>query len=130
MAFTYDPDDLAAELNHLRFLVQDTVDEGHFFEDAEITFASEQETNIYRAAANLCRAAAVKLSKTPSLDDVTVKFEADKRASAYMALAKTYDKKADDADASMTNGDGGGMSFPTLSVDDTDPSFTRDLHFS
>ncbi len=130
MAFTYDPDDLAAELNHLRFLVQDTTDEGHFFEDAEVTFASSQETNIYRAAANLCRAAAVKLSKTPSQDDATIKFEADKRAANYMALAKNYDKKANETDASMTNGDGGSMSFPTLSVEDKDPSFTRDLHFS
>ncbi len=129
MAFSYDPDELSTEPNHIRFLIQDTVDTGHFFEDAELIFALSQDTNVYRVAAGLCRAAATKLAKTPSLDDATVKFEADKRAETYLKLATAYDKKAEEFEDSLDSGTGNsGMSFPSLP--DRDPSFTRDLHFS
>src|SRR4051794_14655531 len=115
MSFSYDATDLSAQLNHLRFLVQDTTDRGHFFEDAEITFAAAQETNIYRAAANLCRSIAARLSKTPSLDDSTLKFEADKRAAIYLKLVEKYDKKADELDESTLNAGSMSLVFPSAS---------------
>lgn len=128
MAYSYDSEALSTPLNHLRFLIQDTTDAGHFFEDAEIEFAIEQETNVYRVAAGLCRAIAAKLSKTPSQEDATIKFEADKRAANYLKLAETYDAKADDADSSINTGESVGLNLPTLS--DRDPAFTRSLDFT
>jgi len=130
MAFSYDPSDLSTPLNRLRFLVQDTAEAGRFFEDDEITFAASKDTNIYRAAAGLCRAIAAKLSKTPSLDhgESKLKFDADKRAANYLKLAETYDEKADAEDASFDNETGGALNLPKFS--DRDPAFTRGLHFT
>ena len=127
MAFTYDASDLATPLNRLRFLVQDTVDTGHFFEDEEIEFAAEQESNIYRVAADLCRTIAAKLSKTPSQDDATIKFEAEKQAQNFLKIAEKYDAKADETDTSLNAGESTGLSLPTVSS--ADPAFTRSLGF-
>lgn len=129
--FTYNREELSNDLFHLRFLIQDTEEAGHFFEDEELTFALEQEVNIYRTAANLCRMIAAKLAKTPSLDDATVKFDTEKAATHYMKLAQSYEAKADDADGSLTNGESGGMAFPTIGNGCEDlPAFTRGLHFT
>lgn len=130
MAFSYNSAALATALNHVRFLIQDTTDSGHFFEDTEITFAIAQEANVYRVAADLCRQIAAKLAKTPSLEESTVQFDAEKSAATYLKLAEKYETKADEADASLTAGTSSGMSFPTMSVEDKDPAFTRDLHYS
>lgn len=127
MSFSYDAEALSEPLNHLRFLVQDTTDGGHFFEDAEITFAAEQESNIYRAAAGLCRAIAAKLSKTPSQDDATIKFEAEKQAKNFMTMAEKYDAKADEADTSIAAGESTGLNLPSLST--AEPAFTRGMGF-
>ncbi len=128
MAFSYNSSQLSEPLNRLRFLVQDTGDAGHFLEDEEITYSAEQEPNLYRVAAGLCRAIAAKLSKTPNLDDVTIKFDADKRASTYIKLAETYDQKADELDDSMQSPTSSGLNLPTFS--DREPAFTRGLHFT
>ncbi len=127
MAFTYDSNALAAVLNHLRFLVQDTIDEGHLFEDAEISFAAAQETNIYRAAAGLCRVAATKVLQDPGIDQ-EVKYDPDEKAKTYLKLAESYDKKADEADESLSTPGDAGLNLPSLP--NTPAAFTRDLHFS
>lgn len=128
MSFTYNSAALSTTLNRLRFLIQDTTDDGHFFEDAELTFAAEQEANIYRVAADLCRTIAAKLAKTPTLEESTIQFDANKSANVYLELAEKYDTKADEADASLSSGTSSGMNFP--SVSSADPAFTRDLHLS
>lgn len=128
MAYTYDATDLATPLNHLRFLVQDTLDEGHFLEDEEIVFANDQEKNVYRTAAGLCRAIAAKLSKTPDLDNVTVKFDAGDRAATYLKLAATYEAKAAEYEDALNVGGSGTLNLPTFSDDSR--AFTRDMNFS
>lgn len=128
MAFSYDSDDLATPLNRLRFLVQDTSDEGRFFEDAEIEYAAEQETNLYRAAAELCRVAATKVLKDPGFNDEIVDYDPEEKSKTYMKLADSYDKKANEAEASMSSPGTGTLNLPTIST--ADPAFTRDLHFS
>lgn len=124
MAFSYDPSSLSTAKHHLRFLIQDTVTPGHFFEDAEIDFAAAQESNIYRAAANLCRQIAAKIVKQAGYDNERVDFNPEEKAKTYITLAKSYDEKADAADSSTTGGTADGMSFPELP--DREAAFTRD----
>lgn len=123
MSFTYDSDDLADPMNRLRFMIQDTVDAGHLFEDAEVKFASEQSTNIYRVAADLCRAAAAKFAAMPGHEGEIVLATEDK-SRVYMALAAKYDEKASEQDGSLTNTGSAGISMPTISS--CGPSFKRD----
>jgi len=125
MAFTYDASDLATPLNRLRFLVQDTVDTGHFFEDEEIEFAAEQESNIYRVAADLCRTIAAQLAKQAGYNNDRVDFDPEKQAQAFLKIAEKYEAKADEADASLNAGESTGLSLPTVSS--ADPAFTRSL---
>lgn len=127
MAFTYSASELSTPLNHLRFLVQDTIDDGHFFENEEIVFAAAQETNIYRVAAGLCRVAAAKFAQMPG-HEAEIILKSEEKAKTYLTLAKNYDEKAVAFDDSLSSGDQGGMNFPMLS--DQAPAFTRDLHFS
>ena len=111
--------------------MQDTVDKGHFFEDGEIEFAITQESNLYRVAANLCRAAAAQLAKTASVEDATITFDSKKAADHYLSLAKTYDAKANAEEASMTDPESTGLSLPSIgNGSDSLPAFTRGLHFS
>lgn len=123
MAFSYSADALADTTNHLRFLIQDTVDAGHFFEDAEIDFAVAQESNIYRAAANLCRQIAAKIVKQAGYDNERVDFNPENKAKVYLDLAKNYDAKADATDSSTSGGSSDGLSFPALP--ERDATFKR-----
>lgn len=91
-------------LNHLRFLVQDTEESSHFFEDEEILFISGEEANIYRAAERLCYTAAAKLAKTPSFDNEAVKYEADQKSKTFINLAKMMAEKAEKIDESLNTG--------------------------
>lgn len=127
MSFTYDPATLSTSLHHLRFLVQDTVEEGHFLEDEEITFAASQEANIYRAAAGLCRAIAARFAQMPGHDGEIV-LKSEDKAKTYLAMAEHYDAKADAADASMKNDAAESLSLPPLPS--RPASFTRGLGFS
>jgi len=51
MAFTY-VDPTGVDRDKVRFLIQDTVDAGHFLEDAEITFLLNEWADVYEAAAH------------------------------------------------------------------------------
>lgn len=130
--FTYNANELStSSLFHVRLLISDNVDAGHFFEDEEIEFAISQETNLYRAAANLCRTVAARLARDVSLDDAVVKFDSRKAADHYLTLAKTYDAKADADEASLTGPADGGLSMPTIGNGSSSlPAFVRELHFS
>jgi hypothetical protein len=127
MAFSYDPSALATPLNHLRFLVQDTVSPNHFLQDEEINFISSQETNIHRAAARLCRTLAAKFAQMPGYEDKQ-KFNPESKAETYLKLAKDFDKKADDVDETIKTSTGGDLRLPALPCGKI--TFTRDLHFS
>ena len=127
MAFSYDPEALSVPLNHVRFLIQDTFDEGHFFDDAEITFALSLESNLYRIAADFCRAAAAKFIRLPGYEDKVI-LRNEEKAKTYLQLAANFDDKAIEFEESLTNPASAGLSLPVVS--DRDPTFTRDLHFS
>lgn len=134
MAFTYNAAELSEPLNQLRFLVQDTVDAGHFFEDEEITYTLSQKDNIHRAAAVLCRAMAAKLVRTPSQKDTTITFDSEARIRELRLLADNYDKEADRAEKALEQ-DAGGSIGGTISLTanggcGNESAFTRDLHFS
>lgn len=127
MSFSYNPAELELPLNHLRFRVQDTDSDNYLFEDEEINFVAADETNIWRAAAELCRAAATKFVKQVGLEDVdAIKFQPEEKAKQYRALAKDFDEKADALDESLKSSSTSGLSMPKLPT--SSPTFTRDLH--
>lgn len=128
MSFSYDYSDLSNDLNHLRFLVQDTEETGHFFEDEEIIFVSTQETGIYRVAARLCRTAAAKLGKQPSFDNEAIKYEANEKSKIFLNLAKEYDRKADELDESLKNAGSGSSGLNLPKPPCPKKAFSRDLH--
>lgn len=134
MAFSYDSAQLDEPKNKLRFLVQDTVDAGHFFDDAEIVFALAEETNIYRAAASLCRSAALKVLQRAGLDEKEgIKYDPEAKSKEYRELARMLDKKADEKDASLDGGGqsgepGGGIRLPKINC--AKLTFTRDMHLT
>ncbi len=127
MSFTYDPENLEEPLNHLRFLVQDTEEKGHFLEDSEITHANSLESNIYRTAAGLCRVLAAKFAQMPGQEDGLI-LKSEDKAKAYLAMARNYDEKADQIEQAFESGSSEGLNLPT--VNSSGPAFTRDLHFS
>lgn len=136
MAFTYDSEHLSAPLNHLRFLIQDTADDGHFFEDAEITFINSQEKNIYRAAARLCRSQALKVLKRAGIEEKEgIQYKPEDKAKEYRAMAKDFDLKAEQLESEPAAGadgnasGGGSLNLPKLRSS-SDSTFTRKTHFS
>lgn len=134
MAFSYQSENLSEPQNKLRFLVQDTTDAGHFFDDAEIAFALEEDKNIYRAAASLCRSAALKVLQRAGLEEKEgIKYDPEAKSKEYRELAKTFDKKADEKDASLEGGGsgestGGGIRLPKIGC--SKPTFTRAMHLT
>lgn len=60
MSFTYSGDPDASDTDAVRFLIRDTAQTTHLFEDAEIKWAVSTEANIYMAAAMLCDTLIVK----------------------------------------------------------------------
>jgi hypothetical protein len=128
MSFSY-ANELSEVKDQLRFLVQDTVDEGHFFEDEEITFVAGQEPNLYRAAACLCRTAANKILKDVGYDNKRVEYDPEAKAAAYRELAESYDDRASSSAGLSMGADAIlGNIRPLDSYEGREPTFTRDLH--
>lgn len=127
MDFTYSGNPADSDKDAIRFLLQDTVDAGHFLEDAEITWLITQEVNIYTAAA----AGAMLIAGRSH--NVQVKKVGD--------LSITFGAEMWKALAEWLRGRGYGYRIPTAGgisrndkrtrEDDSDwivPDFFRDLH--
>lgn len=89
MAFTYDPTDLdtsttSGKLNTVRLLVGDTDSNDPQVQDNEISFALSEHTNIYSAAAFVCRFIAAKYARL-----VTTQLDGALQAN-YSDLQKQY----------------------------------------
>ncbi len=128
MSFSYDSD-LAGISDQLRFLVQDTVDAGHFLEDAEIAFVAAAHSGLYRAAAVLCRTIAAKVLRDPGYKDNALFYDAEAKAAEYIKLAESFEQQY--AAGSTLTIDPGAFSAniaPLESYQSGEPAFTRDLH--
>jgi hypothetical protein len=55
MSFSYDPTDLATELNHLRLKIGDTDENDPLLQDEEIAFVQSQESSFYMRASVCCK---------------------------------------------------------------------------
>ncbi len=131
MSFSYDSSALAAPLNHLRFMTQDTDASDYLLEDEEINYVMAVTTNIYRAAAKLCRAIAAKLLRETVLDAGVVKIEQQAaRAREMRLLADQYDDEALRAEATFIDGSASPGAIILTETPSCPPAFTRDLHFS
>jgi hypothetical protein len=130
MAFSYDSS-LSTTKDKLRFLVQDTVDTGHFLEDAEIEFVAGDEPNLYRAAATLCRTIAAHILKDPQYQDKGVNWEPQEKAAEYRQLAMQHDKKAEQSAGTTVSAASMLANIrPVESYSSGEPTFTRDLHLT
>ena len=127
MAFSYSGDPSASDEDSVRFLLQDTVDTGHFLEDKEITWLLTQEMNVYTAAARGADMISGRSHnvKTKKVGDLSIAFGSE----TWKALAE------------WLRGRGYGYRIPTAGgigradkrtlTEDSDwvvPDFFRDLH--
>lgn len=95
MTWTYDVSQLqTSELMQVRYLVGDTIPKGSQVQDEEIMFALSQESNIYGAAATVCRSLAAQLSREADtvIGDQRVTYSS--RARMYNIKAAQYDNQA------------------------------------
>lgn len=120
MSFSYD-NSLQTTKDKLRFLVQDTVDNGHFLEDSEILFIAEQFPNLYRAASQLCLTIATKINRQAGFKESDgIQYNPEEKATEYRNLSAEFEQKAKDS-----------IVFSVIPVSSATPSeskFTRDLH--
>lgn len=127
MAFTYDPDNLDVPLNKLRFLIQDTDSTNVLLQNSEILDAAEEEKNVYRAAANLCRVLAAKFAQQPNIGDKDIQIKNDSTGKEYRLLANDLDIRADKYEDSLTNTTAGnGLNLPKYCTGTS--VFKRNLH--
>jgi hypothetical protein len=127
MSFSYDATQLDQPLNQLRFLVQDTVEQGRYFEDEEITFVNNSHQNIHRAAAQLCRSMAAKLAQQPNFENEAMKYDATSRANKFIELADKYDEEAARADKALESSSAQSSNSISLFTNNGCPAFTRDM---
>jgi hypothetical protein len=126
MGFSYDSN-LETTKDRLRFLVQDTTDAGHFLEDEEIGFIAGEETNLYRAAAVLCRTIAAKINKLPGFKD-RQQFDPEEKAKNYLKLAENFDKKAEQSIGTNLSANALAGNLTGTSGKGSCPAFKRGLH--
>lgn len=95
MSFTYTQDPTNNIVDHVRFLIGDTVREEHLIEDEEIQFAlNEFGDNVNAACALICQAIAAKYAKR---QDVRVSNYSTSQQSIYdkyLALANKFNAKS------------------------------------
>jgi hypothetical protein len=92
--WTYTGDPANSQSDALRFVMGDTNHKDPQFWDSEIAFALTQETNLYRAAANLCRSLAAKYAREADSVQNELRTMYSSRSRAYAERAKEFDAKA------------------------------------
>jgi hypothetical protein len=89
MSFTYSGDPSESDLDAVRYLVQDTVEDGHKTSDEEISWALTQESGVYNAAALVCETIAARSAQSGgSWVRGRVEVRTDMVSTQYLALAK------------------------------------------
>lgn len=101
MAFTYDITD---EVGKVRFEIPDNISEGHLFEDAEITYALEDEGSVLSAAARCCEIGARKYAQQADIATGDSKLTYSKQAENLAERAKELRARAQGAHAPFAGG--------------------------
>lgn len=94
MSFSYDPS-MSDDVSKVRFLIQDTIPIGYFFEDEELTFLISENTSIYGAAAEAALALYnrfVQASTVAEVDDIRLEYR--DRAKYYGEVYDELKQKA------------------------------------
>jgi hypothetical protein len=120
MSFSYN-NSLPTTKDKLRFLIQDTISDGHFLEDSEIEFVAGEFTNIYSAASQLCLTIATKINRQAGFKESDgIQYNPEQKASEYRHLASEFEQKAQTKVTLSV--------IPVSSATESDSKFTRDLH--
>lgn len=93
MAWTYSAS-LTADKDKVRFLIGDTDPNDQLLLDEEIAFLVTEWVNVYRAAAEACRAGAAKLSRKVDSRVGGMSVSASQRWDHLMALIPGFESKA------------------------------------
>lgn len=132
MSWTYDTA-LTASKDKVRFLVGDTDTNDQLLQNEEITYILIGKSNVYRAAAEACRAIALKLGRELSLEAPAMSWSADDQYQHYISLADKYDKQAVASGAVGVFGGGISVADRDTRDEDTDrvqPTFVTSTHQS
>lgn len=138
MTFTYGGDPANSNLEAVRFLLGDTVDATHVFEDEEINWALAENGNIYFAAALVADLAVAQFSggsesnvKTKTVGALSISYADKEKADEYRKMAASLRVKG--ALNSVIVPYSGGISIDDKETQEADtdwdkPYFTRGMH--
>jgi len=94
MAFTWTGDPSASTIEKIRWLIGDTVEASAKFQDAEITYAYNEEGSIYGAAALCCEQLATRYADAVSRSLGPLRIDLSDKAEKYKSMAKDFRRKA------------------------------------
>lgn len=134
MAWTYSESCVTAT-DKVRLLSGDTNRNDKLISDEEIAFALVSDSNVYKAAAIVCRAIAAKLRRRPSLTPTpgSISLDSQAQAKGFLELAIELDKQAVLSGGADFSAGGISREGKNENVDDPDrvpPGFTVNTHRS
>jgi len=127
--FSYNSGDLSTDLNQVRLLINDTDSSNPEFQDEEINFFIDSESNVFGAASVACQALAVKYAQQVDKSVGDLKLSASQKFKHYSELADKYTSSAKTKGTPQVYAGGISVSDKNTQEVDTDrvaPSFERD----
>lgn len=128
--FTYNSDDLSTDLNKVRRLINDVNSTSAQFQDEEISFFIDTESNIYGAASIACEALAAKYGGQVDKAVGDLKISLGQKYDHYRGLADKYNIRAKQKGAVQLYGGGISKADKLTQESDTDrvePAFYKDM---
>lgn len=119
-AWTYSGDPSLSNKDAVRYLIGDTVSSDQQVTDTEILFALSQRTNIYGAAALVCRSLASRLSREADVVDRELRTSYSTRARAYLRMASEFEMQSSVRSGALPYAGGISVSDKQRQVNDTD----------
>jgi len=133
MAWSYNPSTMT-DRNKVRFLIGDTDTTDQLVQDEEVDFAiTENGTNLFAAAAMLCRAIAAKFSRESDTKVESISVAASQKSERYEKMAVKYSKDASTKGSGIGSPVIGGISKSEVrsvkeDTDRVEPRFRMGMH--
>lgn len=132
MTWTYDPTDISTDLAKVRLLIGDTDTNNQLVTDEEINAAISLTSNVYEAAAWMCRAIVGKYARDIDTSVESVSRKASQRRDSYIKLAQQLESQSVNLGGGLGVPYVGGVSQSAMDAveDDSDrvsPSFKRGM---
>lgn len=132
MTFTYSDTDISTDLAKVRLLIGDTNSADPLATDEEINAAISLTSNVYEAAAWMCRAIAGKFARDIDTSVESVSRKASQRRDSYVKLAQQLESQSVNLGGGLGVPYVGGVSIAAMDAveDDSDrvpPSFKRGM---